>query len=474
MTTKLRSMFGGLPQRLLGDTRGFTLAFVALAGSVLIGFTGLAVETGLWYTIKRYNQSAADIAALSGAMEKAGGQSYSDICNLAKLAAQANGFTFASFTCPTSSPACTSPATGQMCANNPPVLGAYAGQNTAVEVILAQQQNAFFASLFLPNVTIDTRAVAGLRSFPTCMLALNTTGQDLTNSGNATLTLSQCSFMSDSSNPQSIRFNGGVTVQAAAIDTNGGDKISGNSNSVSPPITTGVATVADPYAGLITVPNPLPLPPTTAPAPSTGGGPALLPGLYAGVGNNAPMNFTSGTTTMCPGVYVLDGEDNQGGAFVISGNGTTVTMGTAAQCPSSTTNGVTIITTCTSPANCAKGGGFRIGGTGSNTPTVTLSAPTTSPQAGIPANILFYQVAAHADTSNGNNNGHSILAGGAGVSLNGVVYTPATQIQLNGNPNFNSCTELIADTFNIAGTPTMNAPTCGINTASVTTLVLLE
>jgi Putative Flp pilus-assembly TadE/G-like len=461
-------------QRLLGDTRGVTLVLVALALSALIGFTGLGVETGFWYAIKRYNQSAADIAALSGAMEKAGGQSYSDICNLGKLAAQANGFTFVSFTCPTSSPACTSPATGQMCANNPPVLGAYAGQNTAVEVILAQQQNAFFASLFLPNVTIDTRAVAGLKSFPTCMLALNATGQDLTNSGNATLTLNQCSFMSDSSDPQSIRFNGGVTIRAAAIDTNGGDKISGTSNSVSPPITTGVPTVADPYAGLITVPNPLPAVPSTAPAPSTGG--TLKPGLYAGAGNNAPMNFTSGTTTLCPGVYVLDGENNQGGAFVISGNGTIVNMGTQGVgiCPPNGLNGVTIITTCTSPANCAKGGGFRIGGTGSNTPTVTLSAPTTSPQAGIPANILFYQVAAHADTSNGNNNGHSILAGGAGVSLNGVVYTPATQIQLNGNPNFSSCTELIAATFNIAGTPTMNAPTCGINTASVTTLVLLE
>jgi Putative Flp pilus-assembly TadE/G-like len=459
-------------RRLLHDTRGATLVLVALALSALIGLTGLGVETGFWYAIKRYNQSAADIAALSGAMEKAGGQPYSDICNLGKLAAQANGFTFVSFTCPTSSPACTSPATGQMCANNPPVLGLYAGQNTAVEVILAQQQNAFFASLFLPNVTIDTRAVAGLKSFPTCMLALNTTGQDLTNSGNATLTLNQCSFMSDSSDSQSIRFNGGVTVQAAAIDTNGQYKISGNSNSVAPPITTGAPVVADPYAGLITVPNPLPTAPPTAPAPSTGG--TLKPGLYAGVGNNAPMNFTSGTTILCPGVYVLDGEDNQGGAFVISGNGTTVTMGTAAQCPGSTTNGVTIIATCTSPANCAKGGGFRIGGTGSNTPTVTLSAPTTSPQAGIPANILFYQVAAHADTSNGNNNGHSILAGGAGVSLNGVVYTPATQIQLNGNPNFSSCTELIAATFNIAGTPTMNAPTCGINTASVATLVLLE
>src|SRR5437870_13390412 len=104
------------------DTRGATIVLVALTLTALIGFTGLSVDVGLWYTIKRYNQSAADIAALSGALEKAGGKLYPNICNLAELAAMANGFTFVSYSCPGSSPACTSPATGQMCANNPPVL----------------------------------------------------------------------------------------------------------------------------------------------------------------------------------------------------------------------------------------------------------------------------------------------------------------------------------------------------------------
>ena len=57
------------PRRLLRDTRGATLVLIALMITALMGFTGLGVETGLWYTIKRYNQSAADNAALSGAME---------------------------------------------------------------------------------------------------------------------------------------------------------------------------------------------------------------------------------------------------------------------------------------------------------------------------------------------------------------------------------------------------------------------
>jgi len=145
-------------------------------------------------------------------------------------------------------------------------------------------------------------------------------------------------------------------------------------------------------------------------------------------------------------------------------------------------NGVTIIATCR-PTPCTSGGGFVVGGTGGNTPTVTLSAPTTNNPSGctpgsnpcIPQQILFYQIASTAHTSGGQP-GDSTLAGDAGVSLNGVVYTPSTQITLKGNPTFGSCTELIAAKFVFAGTATMNAPgpTCGIITASVSTLVLLE
>src|ERR1700719_4751089 len=87
---KLGSVFWARAQGLARDTRGATLALVAAAISALIGFTGLGVETGLWYAMKRQNQSAADVAALSGAFELLAGQSnglsqntvYPDICNL--------------------------------------------------------------------------------------------------------------------------------------------------------------------------------------------------------------------------------------------------------------------------------------------------------------------------------------------------------------------------------------------------------
>ena len=64
-------------QRLLRDERGATAVLVALAFTVLTGFVALGAETGLWYAIKRQDQSAADAAAISGAYEVAAGQAYS-------------------------------------------------------------------------------------------------------------------------------------------------------------------------------------------------------------------------------------------------------------------------------------------------------------------------------------------------------------------------------------------------------------
>src|SRR5437763_11817803 len=94
--------------RLWRDTDGTVLVLVALTMSALIGLVAFGVEIGFWYAIKRHNQTAADIAAISGAFELTAGQGYNltanamypEICALAKHDAASNGFTFVSFTCP--------------------------------------------------------------------------------------------------------------------------------------------------------------------------------------------------------------------------------------------------------------------------------------------------------------------------------------------------------------------------------------
>src|SRR5437899_236043 len=53
----------------LRDRRGAVAALVAATMTVLFGFAGLGVDVGIWYTLKRQSQSAADNAAISGAIE---------------------------------------------------------------------------------------------------------------------------------------------------------------------------------------------------------------------------------------------------------------------------------------------------------------------------------------------------------------------------------------------------------------------
>jgi len=475
-----------MSRRFVRDERGVILAIVAVMITVLLGLAGLAFEPGLWYMFRRYDQSAADVAALSGALERAAGKSDTDICTLARSAARLNGFTD-----PGSCATGLTPGAGIFSLNRPPLSGAYTTSADAVEIVLGRQQNTILARAVAPtltNVMIRTRAVAGRKNYDSCLVALNTSGQAITVNGGGgsttNLNMSSCSIISNSTSPDSFRTTGGVQIQAGAISTSGGTKISGTSNTISPPVTTGAAGVTDPYAGKITYS----LSGLTTKGCSPGGGGTskpLQPGLYGGScakSSTPPINLASGTTYLCPGVYYLDGEDNKGEALLISGSGTTVAMGTAGAngCPvtlnskGETINGVTIIATCSTASKC--GGGFAVGGTGSNTPTVNLSAPTVviDKPAGvnIPKEILFYQDASRADTSKGN----STVGGGSGVSLNGVVYLPKTELDLQGNASFGACTELIAGSFGLNGTVSLSRPLtgCGVNTAVAATISLVE
>jgi putative Flp pilus-assembly TadE/G-like protein len=456
-----------------------TVFILAFAFPVLIGLAGLGVETGLWYAIKRQDQAAADAAAVSGAYERATGQTYSDICTLAKRDAASNGFAFQSYTCPSTSPGCTSPSSGQMCANNPPVLGANASDNKAVEVILSRQQSTYFANIFIPNVTITSRAVAKVNlAGIACAGALSTSAPKAVNfSGSSTIDFSGCGVFSNSSASNAINFQGNTTFTASWFQTVGNYNTNGNSLTLNAPTRlTDSSKVTDPYscnppaigcAGTISYTLPSG---SGSTAPQTGG--TLQPGLYSG-----PMNFTSGTTYLCPGVYYIDGEDNSSdGAFEVS-SGATLNMwksGNPGSCPSSgSIDGVTIIATSKTGT---KGGGLDI----SSGATVNLSAPTTSPTTGIPSGILFYQDPAHADThvnGNGKEADSTITASGS-TTLAGALYTPTTNVSFQGNSS-SSCFIMIALTLTFTGDSTLsgNSSACssaGVSGPTVVNIALTE
>jgi hypothetical protein len=445
------------------------------------GLAALGIETGLWYAMKRQDQAVADAAAVSGAYERAKGQaySYSDICALAKRDATANGFAFQSYTCPNTTPACSSPSSGQMCANNPPVSGANTSDDKAVEVILTRQQTTFFANIFVPNVTITSRAVAKVNlAGIACSGALSTSAPKALNfSGNSTIDFSGCGVFSNSSASNAINFQGSTNFTASWFQTVGNYNTNGNSLTLNAPTRlTDSAAVTDPYscnppaigcAGTISYTLPSGAGST---APQTGG--TLQPGLYSG-----PMNFTSGSTYLCPGIYYINGEDNSSdGAFEAS-SGATVNMwksGNPGSCPSSgSIDGVTIIATSKTGT---KGGGLDI----ASGATVNLSAPTIAPATGIPSGILFYQDPAHADThanGNGKQADSSITANGT-TTLAGALYTPATNVSFQGNSS-SSCFIMIALTLTFSGDSTLsgNSSACsaaGVSGPTVVNIALTE
>jgi hypothetical protein len=452
----------GASCRLLRDTRGVTLAIVALSLTSLIGFAGLGVETGLWYAIKRQNQSAADVAALSGALElytwQAQGQTaaatYPDICGFAQREATRNGFTFQSYSCPASTPACTSPSSGQMCANNPPVLGAYANDNNAVEIVLAQQQNALFASLSLANVTINTRAVARILPDEACVLALGLTGTDITSPGNPTINMPNCAVAAASSDSQAVALGGSSSLIASAVVTPGGCSGCGSVPVVNAPVTDPYTTklthtfltTGMPTSGACTLTG------STYTAPANG---CVIAGSSlpnSGYNLSGPMQISgglaiNGTVNLSPGTYwITDGDltlqpPQQGSGATIEC--TACTPGGA---------GVTIILT-------AAGGG-QVGtltlGANAN---LSLNAPSTGTFVGL----------AIIQDSNGLPSGTTYTTtpdavkgqGGATETLTGLVYFPNAAMDFNGTPSGgNNCLVLVASTVNFYGNSTLSSMGC--------------
>src|SRR5215472_6691801 len=138
-----------LLRRLLRDKRGLSAVTVAVSLPVLFGVAGLGIDTGLWYTIKRQNQSAAD-EVIAGNTDVA-----NNLTPAASEAAARNNYGG-------TTPVVTYPY------NDAVVTG-------GVKVTLLQSQNAWCSSWFpaFTNFTIANEAVAGVNSLPTvCTLVL--------------------------------------------------------------------------------------------------------------------------------------------------------------------------------------------------------------------------------------------------------------------------------------------------------------
>src|SRR6516164_6259505 len=161
--------------KVLRDENGQTLVLTALCGTVLLGFMGLALDVGVLYHQRRSLQTAADAAALAGALDYLYTQSTSHASTAACNAATANGF---SGTCSTG--ACNDGTSNTICINTPPVAGGPSTgtpSGTFFEAILETPTRTIFHSGTTP---VYARAVAGTpTNGQACIWLMRATGNAL-------------------------------------------------------------------------------------------------------------------------------------------------------------------------------------------------------------------------------------------------------------------------------------------------------
>jgi hypothetical protein len=397
--------------RFLRDNRGATAAMVAAALPVLIGFETLGVETGLWYMMKWRSQSAADAAAIAAAHEIIAGKTdfAGDLVPTVSEAAARNGYTG-------TAPRVVYPYSESIVPNG-------------VAVFL-QRSVRVFGSIFMPTVSIASKAVAVLGVLDdVCVLALSTTGTGVEVDSASHLDATGCAVAANSTSSSAIDIRGQTgLLSASTLVTPGQISLRGNpidpaapppEFSPTPRALIGAPSTANPYANTLThafLSSQIPAN-TAAVNAGSAGTTTVLPGHYSGgmsVGPNADVDLK-------PGVYYVTGGD-----FSVA-LGATVTCIT---CDGG--NGVTIVLTSAN-AGVAAVGNVRI----ESGATVTLRAPNSGPFSG----LLFIQDPLAIPV--GGNTPDSVLAGGSTMNLTGLLYFPSTKVQYQGNPGA-TCTLLIA------------------------------
>ena len=234
-----RSLFGAIA-RIFSEQRGASATFVAIALPGLIGFGALGVETGVWFTIKLQNQSAADAAAVSAAYEVIAGKTdpTSQLMPAATGAAARNGFKG-------TAPTVTYPYSDSIA-------------SSGVAITLQQKQGVLLAAMFLSDVTVASRAVAVIEVLDNpCLLALGKSGTAVEVADAARINMPGCSVAANSISRSAIDLHGSTSLITAATLVTAGE-VSFQGSPIDPaapppefalasPARIGAPAVADPY-----------------------------------------------------------------------------------------------------------------------------------------------------------------------------------------------------------------------------------
>ncbi len=382
---------------------GQVLVLVTLAIVAVLACIALSGDVGFLEYQKNIMQTAADTAALAGAMEL----NYGDSVAAGRTDAASNGFT-------------NGTNNVVVAINIPPTSGPNSSNANYVEAIITQPDPTYFLrAMNVTTATVSARAVASLGNGPNCIYVMDPSASSALNlNGNINIQ-SNCGILVDSSSSSGFAVNGNVTVTAPTMGVVGGYSSNGNVT-FSPTPKTGVIAASDPLAY---VPEPtvgacyktnflLNGNSGTSSAPYQ-----LSPGVYCGgitVNGNSYLKFNSGT-------YIL-----AGGGMLINGNSVMTGVG------------VTFYNTT------------GTGGYGAITLNGNSQANFSAPTSGALAGILFFQ-----DRSISSSAAGSTINGNSSSTFDGAIYFATTQLTYNGNSSSSGYTILVADKLLINGNDTM-------------------
>ena len=396
------SLLTSLPRR-----RGQIMLMAAMFLPALLAFTGLAIDVGNFYHVKRRMQLAADAGALGAANEMWRRNGLGLFTKAARDDTQRNGFT-------------DKEDDVTVDVNVPPTSGSRAGDTAFVEVIITQSLPTYFLRVVNRDAaTIRARAVAGLvQRTDGCIYALDPAKNDAMKVPGTSSLSASCGILVNSNAPDAFSQEGGATVDATEIGVVGGYDIM---CCVNPTPEVGMLPFMDPLSDL-DPPNVNAYPLQSSSLlqindPSRTTKMTFQPGVYKG-----GMKFQGGSYTFLPGMYILDG----GGMQVVSD--TTMTG-----------YGVTFYNTNTSGVN-NNWGDIHIG--------AQVIADLHAPQDGYYKGILLY---------NDRNQPVSYTQGGEVVgtstsTFEGVLYFPTRHLKFHGTSDANSWQLAIGNTVSVAGT----------------------
>ena len=382
----------------LRDRKGNAMLIAAFAMPVLVGASGLATDTVQWTLWKRQLQRQADSAALAGAYALAQGANVNN-----SATAEINRYNLVTLT-------------GSPVIQNAPTTGDFAGDTSAVRVVLSTSQTLPFSSFFLsspPVITAEAtaRVVAGGTY---CMWAREPTAVvGITMKGNATVNMG-CGMFTNSKASNAVNAGGSSQITATPVAAVGG--LQSSSNYVSP-------TTLQPYS----IPQPDPfanLPEPTVPTPCANlkvqpndASSTIAPGCYSTMNINGPVVLQAG-------VYFINGGSFSAGAQAI-----------ITQLNTASLKGVTIILTGNNANNIAT---INMNGSAQ----VQLTASETGAFAG----VLFYQDRRAPDS------GTNLINGNANSTLQGAIYMPNQEVEFSGNSGMNTnCLQIASRRITFTG-----------------------